>query len=101
MPSTISSSFSSPDPSSTVMAPSLPTFAIALAIILPIPLSPFAEMVPTCAMASESLHGFDRRSSFVLEFNLLGDRHSVLRHNRSSEALLEQRVAAFRPQGHL
>ena len=35
--------------SSTVMTPSLPTFCIAAAIILPMVASPFEEMVPTCA----------------------------------------------------
>ena len=63
MPSTVSSTFSRPDPSSTVMAPSLPTFPIALAIILPMAVSPLDDMVPTWAMASESVQGFDRRSS--------------------------------------
>ena len=47
MPSTISTSVSSDFASSTVMTPSLPTFCIASAIILPICLSPFDEMVPT------------------------------------------------------
>jgi len=32
------------------MTPSLPTFSIALAINSPMVLSPFAEIVPTCAM---------------------------------------------------
>src|SRR5487761_1586885 len=61
MPSTTSSSFSSPWPSSTVMTPSLPTFSIASAMVLPMDSSEFAEIVPTCAMALESLQGFERR----------------------------------------
>src|SRR5205085_4018129 len=53
MPSTISTSVSSDLASSTVMTPSLPTFCIACAIILPMFESPFDEMVPTCATSAE------------------------------------------------
>ena len=53
MPSTISTSVSSDLASSTVMTPSLPTFCIASAIILPMCLSPFDEMVPTCATSAD------------------------------------------------
>ncbi len=35
------------------MTPSLPTFSIASAIILPISAAPLAEMVPTCAISAE------------------------------------------------
>jgi len=42
------------------MTPSLPTFCIASAIILPIALSPFEEIVPTCAISLESLIFFER-----------------------------------------
>ena len=38
--------------SSTVMTPSLPTFCIASAIILPTSTSPLAEMVPTWAVSA-------------------------------------------------
>ena len=38
--------------SSTVMTPSLPTFFIASAMVLPMVSSPLAEMVPTCAIMS-------------------------------------------------
>src|SRR5262245_55459830 len=55
MPSTTSSSVSAVLASSTVMTPSLPTFCIACAIILPIDTSPLAEIVPTCATSSEVL----------------------------------------------
>src|SRR5215475_293407 len=47
MPSTSSSSFSSPLPSSTVITPSLPTLSIASAMVLPIDSSALAEMAPT------------------------------------------------------
>ncbi len=47
IPSTTSSSSSRPRPSSTVMTPSLPTFCIASAMILPMVSSPLAEIVPT------------------------------------------------------
>ena len=53
MPSTISTSVSSDLASSTVITPSLPTFCIASAIILPILASPFDEMVPTCATSAD------------------------------------------------
>src|SRR5215217_1350701 len=53
MPSTISTSVSSDLASSTVMTPSLPTFCIACAIILPMVASPLAEMVPTCATSAD------------------------------------------------
>src|SRR5918993_489282 len=53
MPSTTSSSVSAVFASSTVITPSLPTFCIALAIIWPIAVSPFEEIVPTCAISSE------------------------------------------------
>ena len=60
MPSTTSSSVSRLLASSTVMTPSLPTFCIASAIILPIDLSPFDEIVPTWAISAESLIFFER-----------------------------------------
>ena len=47
IPSTISSSFSKPLPSSTVMTPSLPTLPIASAMMSPMWLSLLAEIVPT------------------------------------------------------
>ena len=48
----MSSSVSSVRLSSTWITPSLPTFSMALAMISPISLSPFAEMVPTWAIMS-------------------------------------------------
>src|SRR5258706_5658332 len=57
MPSTSSSSFSRPLPSSTVMTPSLPTLSIASEMVLPISGSAFAEMAPTCAISLEVVHG--------------------------------------------
>src|SRR6516165_868871 len=53
MPSTISTSVSSAFASSTVITPSLPTFCIADAIILPIVASPLDEIVPTWATSDE------------------------------------------------
>ena len=50
MPSTISSEVSIDFASSTVMTPSLPTFSIASAMRPPMVWSPFAEIVPTCAI---------------------------------------------------
>src|SRR5580698_10267672 len=60
MPSTISTSVSSALASSTVMTPSLPTFCIASAIILPTLASPFDEMVPTWATSAEDATFFER-----------------------------------------
>src|SRR5271154_2842702 len=60
MPSTISTSVSSALASSTVMTPSLPTFCIASAIILPTAASPFEEMVPTCATSADEPTFFAR-----------------------------------------
>src|ERR1700722_15411179 len=58
MPSTTSSSVSRLFASSTVITPSLPTFCIASAIILPIEVSPFDEIVPTWATSAESFTFF-------------------------------------------
>src|SRR6188768_165390 len=57
MPSTRSSSFSRPLPSSTVMTPSLPTLSIASEIVLPISGSALAEMAPTWAISLEVVQG--------------------------------------------
>src|SRR6266480_2083818 len=59
MPSTTSSSVSSDLASSTVMTPSLPTFFIASARKRPISESPFAEIVPTCAISSFDVTAFE------------------------------------------
>jgi hypothetical protein len=42
-----------------VITPSLPTFSIASAMVLPIDSSELAEIVPTCAIALLSLQGLD------------------------------------------
>ena len=60
MPSTTSSSVSRLLASSTVITPSLPTFCIASASILPISASPLAEIVPTWAISSEVVTFFER-----------------------------------------
>src|SRR5580698_4587348 len=60
MPSTTSSSVSRPLASSTVMTPSLPTLAMALAIMSPTSLSPLAEIVPTWAISSLALTFLER-----------------------------------------
>ena len=59
MPSTISSSFSRPEPSSTVMTPSRPTLSIASARILPTALSLLAEIAPTCAISAAVEQGLE------------------------------------------
>src|SRR5438874_12961970 len=62
MPSTMSTSVSSDLFSSTVMTPSLPTFCIACAIILPIAVSPLDEMVPIWATSDDEATGLARFS---------------------------------------
>jgi len=57
MPSTSSSSFCSDLPSSTVITPSLPTFSMASAMILPTSLSRLAEIDPICATSLDELQG--------------------------------------------
>lgn len=47
------------EPSSTVITPSLPTFFIASAMMLPIDSSELAEIVPTWAMALSSAVGLE------------------------------------------
>ena len=59
MPSTTSSSLSRLFASSTVITPSLPTFCMALAIMLPIDFSPLAATVPTWAISAVSLTFLD------------------------------------------
>src|SRR5437879_1667003 len=59
MPSTISRLDSIDFASSTVITPSLPTFSIASASILPIVASPFAEIVPTWAISAEARVDFE------------------------------------------
>src|SRR5579863_97393 len=91
MPSTTSSSFSSPWPSSTVMTPSLPTFSMASAIVLPMDSSEFAEMAPTWAMALGSLQGFERR------FNASVVASTALSMPRLMSIGLRPEATAFRP----
>ena len=82
--------------SSTVMTPSLPTFSIASAMILPIVSSLLAEMVPTWAMAwpltglacffSSATIDFDGLLDAALELHRVGAGDDVLR------ALAEDRL---------
>ena len=81
MPSTISTSVSSDLASSTVMTPSLPTFCIASAIILPMFLSPFDEMVPTCATSADEPTFLDALLD-VLDDGLGGDVDAALEVHR-------------------
>src|SRR3954467_6172679 len=59
MPSTTSRVVSRPFASSTVITPSLPTFSIASAMMLPMVVSPLAEMMPTWAISLWSLVGLE------------------------------------------
>src|SRR5262245_26831332 len=66
MPSTISFVVSMERASSTVIVPSLPTFAMHSAMILPISVSPLAEMVATCSIfVLSSFTSSDRLLSFA------------------------------------
>src|SRR6185437_12616031 len=60
MPSTTSSSVSWLLASSTVITPSLPTLAMALAIMSPMSLSPLAEIIPTWPISSLDLTFLER-----------------------------------------
>src|SRR5438876_679427 len=71
MPSTMSTSVSSDLFSSTVMTPSLPTFCIAWAIILPMAVSPLAEMVPTWATSEEAATGLALPGTAAIEQRVL------------------------------
>mmetsp|Transcript_118000 Transcript_118000/g.280103 ORF Transcript_118000/g.280103 Transcript_118000/m.280103 type:complete len:215 (+) Transcript_118000:973-1617(+) len=59
IPSTISSSCSSVLPSATVIVPCFPTLSNASATILPMPASPFAEIVATCWISAGFEIGFE------------------------------------------
>src|ERR1700719_2151974 len=126
MPSTTSSVVSRPLASSTVITPSLPTFSIASLMIFPMVASPLAEMVPTWAIsfAEDGLGEHGRGGGavaghvgglgrdllhhlrahvleLVLQLDLLGHRHSVLRDGGGAERLLDHHVAALGPEGDL
>ncbi len=62
--------------SSTVMTPSLPTFFIASAMVLPMSVSPLAEMVPTWAMVSLS---FTSLESFFTSLTITSTAFSIPR----------------------
>src|SRR6266705_1320756 len=87
MPSTSSSSFSRPFPSSTVITPSLPPCSIAGDI----------GSLGRDFLDHLCAHVFE----LVLELDFLSDRHTVLGDCRCTEAALEDDVAALRAQRHL
>ncbi len=76
--------------SSTVMTPSLPTFSMASAMILPIVSSLLAEMVPTCAIMLP-LTGFE---SFLSSAMMPSTAFSM---PRLSSIGLAPAVTIFRP----
>src|SRR6266403_610264 len=106
MPSTTSSWVSRVFDSSTVMTPSLPTFFMASAMILPMVSSLLAELVPTWAIMSR-VAGVEKSSSLpfphhlrahvlerVLQFDFFGYGDAVLGDGRRTELLLNHNVAA-------
>src|SRR5437867_465147 len=122
MPSTSSSSFSRPLPSSTVMTPSLPTLSIASAMVLPIDSSALAEIAPTCEISLLVVHG-GRRGAVpgdvgglgrhllyhlsahvlepVFEFDFLRDRDTILGDGRRAVASLEHDIAPLGAERNL
>ena len=96
MPSTVSSSVTMVFDSSTVMTPSLPTFFIASAMMLPMVASLLAEMVPTWAIMSPEtgfesfLHFFDDRFDGLLDAAL--QRHRVGAGGNRLHAFAEDRL---------
>ena len=88
MPSTTSSEVSSVFASSTVMTPSLPTFSIASAMILPMVSSLLAEIVPTCAIILPPT-GFDCFLSYsTTDFDGLLDAALQLHRVRAGDDVL-------------
>src|SRR5690348_11010668 len=73
------------------MTPSLPTFSMATAMVWPMDSSEFAEIVPTCAMALESLQGFERR------FNSSVVTSTAVSMPRLMSMGLRPEATAFRP----
>src|SRR6266852_2112841 len=90
MPSTNSSSFSRPLPSSTVITPSLPTLSIASAIVLPIASSALAEIAPTCEISLLVVHGDDRLVDAALQI------HRVHAGGDELEAFVADRLCEHR-----
>src|ERR1700735_5303848 len=85
MPSTTSSSVSAVSASSPVITPSLPTFCIASAIILPIDLSPFEAMVPIWPILDVLDHRGHRNVDAALEIHRVhagGDKFEPFLHDR-------------------
>ncbi len=83
--------------SSTVMTPSLPTFFIASARILPISLSPLAEMVPTWAISSLEVTFLDCffRSSITTATALSTPRFTSIGLAPAATALAPSRTMAW------
>src|SRR5436305_157571 len=100
MPSTTSNSVCIVRDSSTVMTPSLPTLSIASAMSSPMVRSPFAEMGPTCAMASpltgRAMRLISAVNRLLCHFCLLSLRinFSKTPHNAKSGSRLRRRLLA-------
>src|SRR5260221_10106486 len=97
MPSTISSSVSKLLASSTVITPSLPTFAMALAIMSPISRSSLAEMVPTWAISALVEPFFERRltSSTTASTAMSTPRRRSIGFMPAATALVPSRTIAY------
>src|SRR5580765_3643139 len=91
MPSTMSFVVSIERASSTVIVPSLPTLSMHSAMILPISVSPLAEIVATCSISLLSLTGLD---SFFSSATTVSTAFSM---PRLMDIGAEPAVTLFRP----
>src|SRR5262245_37043640 len=91
MPSTMSFVVSIERASSTVIVPSLPTLSMHSAMILPISVSPFAEIVATCSISLLSFTSFD---SFLSSATTVSTAFSIPRLIAIGD---EPAVTLFRP----
>src|SRR4028119_952618 len=73
--------------SSTVMTPSLPTFCMARAIISPIPRSPLAETVPTCAVSASVVMALGRAAPAPAALACGGARPDLRRRGPGGDGL--------------
>jgi len=99
-------------PSSTLTTPSLPTFSIASAIVLPISSSPADLGQQGCRRGAVAGHVVGRGGDLadqlgalvledVLDLDLAGDRDAVVGDRRRTELFVEHDVAALRAEGDL
>ena len=99
IPSVTSSSSSMVFPSFTVMTPSFPTFSMALAISLPMCVSPFALIVATCAISSLVVMSrlfFCRNSTTASTAAWVPRRRSIGLHPAATFLTVSEKIARAR-----